>query len=414
MVNDVVSLNRLGQRRPAMGLVLVLLLAAQVVGLGLTSAAGVSLDLRGIPFLLILLALTATIDGVIVYFWSRVRGSLGFAGRLLGVVVISLVGAALALDLINRQEGFYASFSDLLGSQPQTVSVARPPAPTRARLDILTANWYNRGVQAAAANQGVVLSVRYYGERSRINRRGYLYLPAAYFAGAPTLRFPVIELVHGEPGGPINLIHQMDAQGLLDTEIAAHRMPPTIAVMAAASTGGSTECVDAVHGQANETYLDVDVPNDVNNALRVLPGRTWAIAGYSTGGFCSVNLALHRPDLYSAAASLSGYFTAAQDPNTLQLYGHSKVALRRNSPLWWVTHRNPVAPALFLFTSRQDRFSMQQLNEFSVAVRKSAPLLPTASWILPTGGHNWNVWRQGLRWALDGVARYLPMPLDQP
>jgi S-formylglutathione hydrolase FrmB len=58
------------------------------------------------------------------------------------------------------------------------------------------------------------------------------------------------------------------------------------------------------------TYLGVDVPADVLAAgLRVqAPGRAWGIAGYSEGGFCAANMALHFRSTYGFAGVMSGYF----------------------------------------------------------------------------------------------------------
>ena len=399
---------------PTRGYWLAGLVAVELLALALVVAAGVSFDLRSWAFLALLIGLTLTIDVAIVYSWSRLSGRRRATAQVLGVLVISLLGGAVALDLVNHQEGFYASFSDLVGSNSQVAVNTPSVASGHAQFTILTSHWWSRGLAAAHAGHGVVLDARYWGGRSGISRRGYVYLPAAYFVAGSTLRFPVIELLHGQPGGPPNVIRQLGAPGILDQEIRDRRLPPVIGVIPATWTHTFTECVNAVHGEQDETYLAVDVPSAVNNSLRTLPGRTWAIAGYSTGGFCAINLALHHPDLYSGAASLSGYFVAAQDPDTAHLYAGSQAALHRNSPVWWVAHHSPVAPALYLFASAQDPFALRQLESFRPELAKYAPMLPTTSVILPYGGHNWNVWKVGLRPALDWLSRYLPMPLNQP
>lgn len=379
------------------------------------AVAGASLDLRGTPFLLLLIAIVITVDGAVAYGWNRWRPPFHIVGRLVGVVLISAVGALLALDVLNRQEGFYSSFSDLFGSEPQKAAVVKSPDATDIpRLDVTTANWQLRGLQDARLGHGEVLNVRLWGARSHIVRRGYVYLPAAYFTDTSSLRFPVMELLHGQPGGPPNFVRQIAAPTTLDEEIKARRMPPVIAVIPGETAHEVfSECVDAVHGPLNETYLALDVVDDTNATFRTLPGRSWAVAGYSTGGFCSVNLALHHPDRYSVAASLSGYFVAGKDPNTAGLYAHSKAALNRNSPVWWVTHRSPVAPGLYLLATRQDHFAFNQLEAFQAALREHAPQLPRVITILPNGGHNWNVWRLGLRSAFDWMSTFLPMPLSE-
>ncbi len=388
-------------------------LAIEAVVLAGAPVVGMSYDLRSNLFLFLITLFALTADAAVALAWNRWPARLSLAGRVGGVAVISLVGAAAAFVLLNKQEGFYVSFSDLWGSSPQlTARKHYTEDISHARLDILRARWQPAAVAAARRGDGTVLPVRLWGSRSGIVHRGLVYLPAAYFTQPRAYRYPVVELMHGQPGGPPNYVLQLHIQSILDSEIQRHRIPPVIAVMPQASTHGVyTECVNAVHGDKVDTYLSNDVVDDVEGSFRTLSGRTWGIAGYSTGGYCAVNLASRHPDRYAAAASLSGYFIPAQDPGSARLYAGSRTALRANSPMWWATHNRPVAPPLYLFAARQDRFATAQLTKFSALVKRHDPLLPvTVDW-LATGGHNWAVWRVGLPRALEFLSTYLPMPL---
>lgn len=401
-------------RRDLLRIVLVALAVELVVAVA-APLAGVSYNLRGALFFALLTVLAVTLDLSIALGWNRwpARGRL--AGRCVGILLISLAGALVAFVYLNKQEGFYASFSDVWGSaQQKTVAPHYPDDRTHARLDVLATNWQPQARASARAGRGTVLAVRLWGSRSGIVRHGYVYLPAAYFDQPASLQFPVMELLPGQPGGPPNYLHQLGLAGLLDREIRARRIPPVIAVLPEVTTHSVfTDCVNAVHGELDETYLTSDVVDDVNATFRTLPGRTWGIAGYSTGGFCAVNLASHHPDRYAAAASLSGYFQPAQDPGTARLYVGSKTALRRNSPDWWVTHSAPVAPPLYVFASGQDPFAITQEQTFHRLVKLHAPLLPVTFDVIPSGGHNFNVWKIGLPKALEFLSNYLPMPLSR-
>ncbi len=395
--------------------VVLVVLAAELVVAAVAALAGVSYDLRGMLFFALLTVLTVTLDLSIALAWNRWPAQVRLLGRGTGIVLISCAGALVAFVYLNKQEGFYASFSDIWGSaQQKTVAPHYPEDRTHARLDVLATDWQPQARAAARQGRGTVLAVRLWGSRSGIVRHGYVYLPAAYFDQPASLRFPVMELLPGQPGGPPNYLHQLGLAGLLDQEIRARRIPPVIAVLPEVTTHSVfTECVNAVHGQRDETYLTSDVVDDVNASFRTLPGRTWGIAGYSTGGFCAVNLASHHPDRYAAAASLSGYFQPAQDPGTTRLYAGSKTALRRNSPDWWVTHAAPTAPPLYVFASGQDPFAIAQEKTFRHLVKLHAPLLPVTFDVIPTGGHNFNVWRIGLPKALEFLSNFLPMPLNR-
>ena len=71
-------------------------------------------------------------------------------------------------------------------------------------------------------------------------------LPADYFTAAgKKAQFPVIELLAGFPGGPDTWIHPLRIGPILDTEIAAGRMAPTIVVMPVQNVSAwqDSECV---------------------------------------------------------------------------------------------------------------------------------------------------------------------------
>jgi poly(3-hydroxybutyrate) depolymerase len=257
-----------------------------------------------------------------------------------------------------------------------------------------------------------LLDVTYPGSRSGISRNGQLYLPAAYFRDAPDRRFAAIELFHGFPGHPADFEGNLDLKNLLDNEISAGRIPPLVVVIPRTYTSAVTECVNGIDGEQDETYLTRDVYDDVVTSFRVQTGRTWAAMGISTGGFCAVNLALHHPERYAAAASISGDFTAGEDPGAGRLFGgNGKFSKNVNSPLWWVTHRNPVGPPLYLFASAGDPDSVSEATAMAAALSKHAKGLPTTYALLPEGGHNWGVWSVAFDPALDWLGQYLPGPL---
>lgn len=218
-----------------------------------------------------------------------------------------------------------------------------------------------------------------------------VYLPAAYFQPSQAKRrFPVIELFHGFPGNPVNWFRELHLAEVLDAEIASGRMPAVIAVVPMDyDRGRDGECVNAVRGQQDETYLAVDVPADIRHDFRALDTpRGWATVGYSTGGFCAVNIALHHPDRYAAAASISGYYSAIVDGTTGDLYRRNAAARRWNSPQWLVTHRRVTVP-LYLVASQGDPQAMQAMRTMGRAARNRLPLVTVT---LPGGGHNFHVW----------------------
>ena len=361
--------------------------------------------LQSMGFLILLCAAAAALLAGVALLWNRWPRRLSAPMRLLSLLLVMVMGAVLAADVVNRQLGFYSSLSDLFGATSTSEDVAGPKAPhPAARVEIVWPDYMTRGRVAAAKGQGLLMPVRYPGPRAKMDRSGYVYLPADYFRPS-ALRYPAVELTWNK---------EMHLAHLLDAEIAARRIPPLVAVIPQLYEHNDGECVDAARGQANESYPAVDVVDDVVNTFRVLNSRSWAALGYSAGGFCAVNIGFHSPQRFAAVASLSGYFTAVQDRWTGDLYRGSRSRRNRNSPLWWVEHAHPAGPALYLFAAEGDRPAVQQDVQMAAATRAHAPGLPMETVVTPGGGHNFEVWRAALAPALDWMAAYLPGPLAAP
>jgi S-formylglutathione hydrolase FrmB len=369
---------------------------------------GAMLSLVGWPFLVAVIAVSAAVAGGTIWCWNRIgQRWLAWPFRVCALLLVMVCGGALTAVVANRRYTFYATFGELFGHLP-------PPVAAVTVADrMLPAGVADAGRRAALHGRGSVLTIRLPGATSGVNRYGYIYLPAAYFDPAyRTLSFAVVELFHGYPGGPGNWMRTLHIATVLDSEIQAHRMPPVIAVAPTSSSGSTdTECVNAVGGQQDETYLATDVPDDVVRSFRALSGSgTWAAAGLSTGGYCALNIALHHPRQYRAAVSLSGYATATGDASG-RLFKHSLIARELNSPAWWVVHR-PAAqtPALYVVAGTADRDAVQQSEVLGDAVSGRSELTEV---YLP-GGHNFQVWGAAAPPALDWLGTYLPGPLAPP
>src|SRR5262245_38996119 len=240
----------------------------------------------------------------------------------------------------------------------------------------------------------------------------YAYLPAGYDdAPLNTEALPVIEVLDGFPGTPLTWLRRMQLQQRLDTEIAAHRMPPAVVILPYQTPDlrHDTECVDASGGMAADTFLTRDVPAAVAQRFRVrTDAAAWGLIGYSTGGFCSVNLALRHPDRYAAAVSLSGYFSAVTDRTTGDLYHGDAFDRELNSPLWRLEHL-PVPPmGIYLASARDDPNVYRQMRRFAAEAK---PPLQLTTATTPLGGHTIAAWLPMIAPALDWLGSWLAGPI---
>jgi len=158
----------------------------------------------------------------------------------------------------------------------------------------------------------------------------YVYLPPQYFQRSfRAYRFPVIELIHGQPGEPQDWISVVGVTRAFGRLLADGHARPAVLVMPDANGGDkiSLQCLDQAGGPQDLTYLAVDLPGQLARTLRVrAPGTGWGVAGYSEGGFCAANMALRFPRRYGAAGVLSGYFAPfgnRDDPFTGRRAFHS-------------------------------------------------------------------------------------------
>lgn len=138
-------------------------------------------------------------------------------------------------------------------------------------------------------------------------RPALVYLPpAARQANPPVL--PVVEMLSGQPGSPADVFTAGHLAEILDSYAAAHngRAPIVVVPDQLGAPDQNPMCVDSALG-ASASYLTVDVPAWIRTHLAVAaaPGG-WAIAGFSQGGTCSIQLGAAHPELYGSVLDISG------------------------------------------------------------------------------------------------------------
>jgi enterochelin esterase-like enzyme len=269
-----------------------------------------------------------------------------------------------------------------------------------------------------AQQQGYLVRLMVTGQRSRITRVVYVYLPPQYFQPAyQAYRFPVIELIHGQPGQPADWITVVGVTNTFDHLLADKLAQPAVVVMPDANGDRriSLQCLNQVGGPQDLTYLAVDLPTQIARLLRVQrPGFAWGVAGYSEGGFCAANMALRYPHRYGFAGVLSGYFTPfdnqlAQPSRLVSPFGGNRRLQEENTPLEEIQSlpAGVVIPRFWLGAGADDRLDVANAGVFWRKLRlrqADAPLTLTAG-----GGHTMTTWRAEvpsmLTWMTPGLAR---------
>jgi enterochelin esterase-like enzyme len=349
-----------------------------------------STDLLAIGLCVVFAALTA-------WAWNRARRrGWRVSVRILTALACLLASLSVAGVTVNMKLNMYTTWSELLGPSRQG-AVAKP-----------------QRVVSTGQGGSRVVSFTIVGRASGISVPAYAYLPPGY--DAPEHKhtlYPVIEGVDGYPGSPHTWLVSLGAAKMLDREILAGRMAPTVVIFPYQYTNPAHdgECVNAVGGQQWETFLTKDLRAAAAEQFRVRTDRAgWGIVGPSTGGFCAVNLALRNPRMYAATASLSGYFTALTDRTTGDLYRGDKLLRLQNSPLWRIQHLPIPDMPVYLATAVDDRDGYHNLSTFAAAAR---PPLQVTTVIVPQGGHTGAVWTVLEPSVYDWLSGWLAAPEEE-
>lgn len=328
-------------------------------------------------------------------------GLLAVAARL-GWRLWTLVPAAASVAVavlagavwVNVSYGYYQRWPDAFADLSGAPLAGGPgaPVPVPAVAPRLTPR------SAATLGHGRLVETRLSGPVTGLDRRALIWLPPQYDEPRyAATRFPVLLLLHGDPGEARGFIYGMHVDSTADALVRAGRTAPYVIVMPTVWVGWhGQQCLDAKAGPADESYLTRDVPTAVARRFRVQPpGPRWAVAGLSEGGFCAVDLALRHPTLFAGAASLDGYYT----PDTSRglrwrLFAGSRAAQDAATPINLVQRwPQPVGPALWLMAGDRDRGDMQQLRAFAAA---AAPISPERVVVVRHGRHTTPSWRTAL------------------
>jgi hypothetical protein len=352
--------------------------------LGLTSSALVVL-----LALIVIAALAGTL-----WWWPRLAGPglRTVAMRAAALCVLQASVISLIFVVANRSAEFYASWSDLFGTdQAGGAIVAVGFGPSQAVVPVrITSSAPVPVPGQRKAPSGVLEAVQIHGELSGLTAPGFVYLPPqSAKSGTKAGPLPVVVVISdriANPGAGYG------AQQLADTaasEIAAGRLRPVIMVMLPARAGGAADatdqgCLDVPGGAQAGTFFSQDLPQALGSTYRVdtAPGG-WALLGDSSGGYCAMQLAISSSQVFSVAAAPPARYAA---PPGFGEFGGSPQIQAQDDLLWRLQHQ-PMQPISVLFVGpgqRQPFLSLVRAPMRAAAISPGAgkwPLAPVLDWI---------------------------------
>jgi len=233
-------------------------------------------------------------------------------------------------------------------------------------------------------------------------RAAMVYLPPGYDAAAARgVRFPVLYLLHGHPGRPVDIFRAGSLAPFANVLIAEHRIRPMIIVAPwgrAHQRSESDEWANGRYGDYEGFLLDVVRATDRRYAtVASRAGRV--IGGLSEGAYGAANIALRHLGLFKGFQSWSGYF---RETPTGAFAGASPAKVEANSPAAYLP---AMAPRIrrsgidaYIYVGSADHHGLPLARQFEGEL--AAAGAHVRSGVFP-GGHDWGLWRAQLPHMLE-------------
>jgi S-formylglutathione hydrolase FrmB len=314
-------------------------------------------------------------------------GVLVFALVMIGVArgwrrgaaaVAMLLAAVSGASAVNGFVGYYPTVGDAFGE------LTGQPVPAQVGMARLSS-------VDRTTTTGRVVPVDIPGTFSHFpHRQEYVYLPPVWFRHRHHARLPVIEMIGGEYAAPDNWIRAGHAVTTANAYASHHHGWAPILVFADASGGFSvdTECVNGPRGNA-ESHLLKDIPAYVS--ARFHASRTeWAVAGWSMGGTCAVDLAVEHPHRFHHFLDISGDIgpnSGDRQSTVDKLYGGSAAAWAAHDPMTLLAHHRRYLGVSGLFVDGyRERRTISVAYRLADACRRDG--IASVVLVRP-GGHTW-------------------------
>jgi S-formylglutathione hydrolase FrmB len=316
--------------------------------------------------------------------------------KLLAVLAAVCVVAA-AGNQINKSYEQFVHVSDLFGVSGEQ-QIGGPPAVTSAPTTVglptgpLATVWTPTGPNIPPDGKGKVSQITLPGTLSGFQARdGWVYYPPAYFADNPE-PLPVLLVFHGQPGEPSDWLLGDRVQNVMDAYAAQHDgiAPIVVAPDVTGSTLANPLCTNSSLGQL-DTYLSKDVPAAIHAQLRVDQDQAhWAVAGFSYGGTCSIEMATNHPELFRTFVDISGEEEPTLGSRQLTVdtaFGGDAAKFTAINPLDIMAGKKfPDTAGWFVVGSEDADYKAALMKVYQGAQHAG---MDVQFWEAPDGGHDW-------------------------
>jgi enterochelin esterase-like enzyme len=297
---------------------------------------------------------------------------------------------------------------------PALVAAAASFLAPPAHADLLT-----------AVRERLVMEQTLRGHLSRVSWRSpalgesrtvYVYTPPGYRPNPPT-PYPVVVLLHGAPGAPIDWLDRGGTHRMIDDAIHSGALPPCLVAIPDGHGPfykGGSEWADSIDGRCQmETAITTDLTRFLTDHYSVSrdPSR-WVIAGVSEGGYGAANLAVRHPDVFGNALVLSGDLRVTDDFGDADaVFGTDPARRSANSPIE-ALHGIPIAQRrrlhFYIAVGADDDAELVAQAEGFRAIARSLGIAARID--RDPGRHQWGFWSDHLKTGLIALLPTAPTP----
>lgn len=349
-------------------------------------------------------------------------------GVLRAVAVILVACAVLsAATGIDQAYGEYATIGSLFGQDTYHEADLTGMAK---RSDLISVTQWKQ-----EAADGSISDIPAHGEVSKVNipattshfeaRQALVYLPPAAIATAkhkPAL--PVILMMSGQPGSPGRAFAAGGIQTMMDDYAQYHGglAPIVIAADQLGDDSHNTLCVDSpVYGNVL-TYLTKDVVDWVRTNLPAAwQAQDWAIAGFSQGATCSLQIGANHPDLFGTIIPTGSELkptNGSESSMISRFFRGDRTAYEKQIPINAIRNHAPSNQTLVIGAGERDHESVRNAERIA-PVAQQAGMHVTAVESLGNA-HDWHAVQDTLRYGLavfgcnTGLSDAKPKLADYP
>tara|TARA_X000000950_G_scaffold196464_1_gene236490 strand:- start:445 stop:1314 length:870 start_codon:yes stop_codon:yes gene_type:complete len=246
----------------------------------------------------------------------------------------------------------------------------------------------------------------------KMERKFAVYLPPDYETSSRS--YPVLYLLHGLGDDQTGWIQYGEVKKIADNSIKNGDATPMIIVMPDANTGRVGYFNIPSQRWMYEDFFFEELMPYVESKYRIKSSKRFrAISGLSMGGGGTLTYALHRPDLFSAAAPLSagtGSTDVDESLERIKRYGieftreEMKNLLENNHPLNLIKKMklSDINSIRWYIDCGDDDYLFEDNSLLHIAFSKKGI---KHEYRVRDGAHNWTYWRESLPLVLEFVSK---------